>query len=579
MIKMSFKLKIFAIIITIIFVSILTSYFSANYYISRYISSNDTHHIQSKVTLLKSKIISDIDNEVKLAKSLIFSITKIKSTMDSTGFAGITKIAHGLAFDQNGSIEDPAKINNYIEQLNQADGQVMISDISYQNNMPMINVIIPRSENTGDIFLMDLSRIKQMLEESVVIGSYIELIDAADNVLFSNKKEGDLVPLLSTFDVGSQQWHLNGYIDKESIQSHTDNLNGAITIALLIAAAIIIPLSILSINAAFRPIVSLREVITDLANGSGDLTHRLAVESKDDLGKIASGINQFIENLQKMMLEIAASSNDISAQISQLEGQTNSNHELLTTHSHEMEMAITSVNEMSSTAYSVAQRAATSAKQTQQTSHEAKQSKIAVQEVVDGVLALVEKVENASDNVHLMVQETDQIANVLKVIGDIAEQTNLLALNAAIEAARAGEQGRGFAVVADEVRSLASRTRQSTCEVDAMFNKFKTGSEAVVTSMTSTQISCQKTATTTSTVMDSLHIMTDSVNEISDLSAQIATSAKQQSAVTEEMNRNMSAIQGVIGKLNTNGDETLSSTNQLTRTNQQLVAIVKKFKL
>jgi len=263
----------------------------------------------------------------------------------------------------------------------------------------------------------------------------------------------------------------------------------------------------------------------------------------------------------------------------QLEGQTNSNHELLTTHSHEMEMAITSVNEMSSTAYSVAQRAATSAKQTQQTSHEAKQSKIAVQEVVDGVLALVEEVENASDNVHLMVQETDQIANVLKVIGDIAEQTNLLALNAAIEAARAGEQGRGFAVVADEVRSLASRTRQSTCEVDAMFNKFKTGSEAVVTSMTSTQISCQKTATTTSTVMDSLHIMTDSVNEISDLSAQIATSAKQQSAVTEEMNRNMSAIQGVIGKLNTNGDETLSSTNQLTRTNQQLVAIVKKFKL
>jgi len=577
--KIPFKSKVLVLIIAIITFSVLTSYFSVNYYVSSYISTNDSSNIQSKLTLLKNKIISDINNDLKLAENLNFSLVRIKPTMAATGYSKIVKVAHGLVFDENGSIDDQEIAQKYIKQLEIAGEEIAISDIVYKDDLPMINITIPRDKNTGDIFFVSLNSIKQTLEESVVKGSYIELMDSAGNVLFSNKQEGDLTPIPSTFDVGGKQWQLNGYIDKGNIQANTNRLNGSITIALLIAAAILIPLSILLINIAFKPIVSLRKVITDLANGSGDLTHRLAVETKDDLGEIAGGINRFIENLQKMMLDISASSQDISSQISLLEGQTDSNHKLLSTHSSEMEMAITSVNEMSSTAHYVSESASTAARQTEQTNTEAEQSKIIVQQAVEDVTALVEEVEQTSHTVYVMAQDTEQIAGVLKVIGDIADQTNLLALNAAIEAARAGEFGRGFAVVADEVRALASRTRQSTSEITDMLAKLKTGSEAVVTSMASTKNNCQKTAQTTSNVMSSLNLMTGSVNEISDVSAQIATSAEQQSAVTEEMNRNMSAIQEVIYTLNANGTETLSTTHLLTSSNQKLVAIVSKFKL
>ena len=178
-----------------------------------------------------------------------------------------------------------------------------------------------------------------------------------------------------------------------------------------------------------------------------------------------------------------------------------------------------------------------------------------------------------------MNENTRHIAAILNVIGEIADQTNLLALNAAIEAARAGEQGRGFAVVADEVRSLAARTQASTAEINQMLEQLYLGANAAVTAMEQTKHSCQQAADTTNLVTENLDTLTTYVFDINGLSNQIATAAEEQSAVTEEINRNLTTISEMVDELNQSGKATLNSATSLAATKEQLVGVVSHFKL
>ncbi|EGU38239.1 methyl-accepting chemotaxis protein, partial [Vibrio ichthyoenteri ATCC 700023] len=484
-----------------------------------------------------------------------------------------------LVFNPEGSIDDPAEAQAFIDLISAANGKMTVSDIVYDQGKPLLTIVVPNGTVDGNIFYIDLSDTQELLASSAVDGSYMELVDPSNNILFSNKTDGDLIPLPSTFDVRGSQWSLTGYIDNAYILENTAQLNNAITLTLVISGLLIISLSIVAVNIAFKPIVSLRNIVTDLSQGNGDLTRRLEIHTQDDLGKIATGINLFIEKLQAMMLDVAKSSQQIKQEINVVAQNADSNQTLLTAHTKETEQVVTAITEMSSTADSVAQSAANAAKLTHKTNDEANHSKAVVQEAVQSVSALVEEVATMSQSITAMSKDTDQIGSVLGVIGDIAEQTNLLALNAAIEAARAGEQGRGFAVVADEVRALAARTQQSTSQVNEMLTKLRNGNNTVVNAMKTTQSSCQQTSETTARVMNSLDAMTDSIVEINDLTTQIAASAEQQSVVAEEINRNMTSIQEMVNHINHNGQQTVNSTFQLTDTNTQLGAVVDRFKL
>ncbi|MGR5142202.1 methyl-accepting chemotaxis protein [Photobacterium sp. DNB23_23_1] len=575
--KLSFKVKIITTLIAILIATVITSFFSVNYYLSRYIFDSDAQSINAQISLVKDKLYDDIINKVLISENISLDITSVQEVTERAGFYSAAKVISDFVITDKGRIDDETEASRYIDLIKKANGTT-VSDIFYQNDIPLISITVP-SSNGGDIFYLDLRNTQQLLSQSSVEGSYFDLTDNKGTLLFSNRIDGDLIPYTNQFDVGDSQWTLTGYIDRGYIQQNTNALSSSITMALVLVALISIPLSILFINTIFKHLSALRSIIVGLSRGDADLTQRLDVYSNDDLGKIASGINGFIENLQRMMKEVAQSSNEIEREVVALKAKAESNKLLLNQHTQETEKVVTAINEMSATADSVAQSGVQASEFTLQTNIEAEKSKEVVRVASSSVNALAEEVDCMSSSIQTMSNDFEKIDRVLHVIGEIADQTNLLALNAAIEAARAGEQGRGFAVVADEVRALAARTQQSTSEIDAMLSDLRKATSTVVQSMDTTKGSCAQTVEHTANVMSSLDVMTGSIYQINELTAQIAESAKEQSVVTEEVNQNMIAIHDMIRELNNNAEDTVASSEQLAVTNSQLNGMVGNFKL
>ena len=349
-----------------------------------------------------------------------------------------------------------------------------------------------------------------------------------------------------------------------------------IVVALLVVSLLV---AVWAINVIIKGIVILKERIDTLSTGEADLTSRIDITSNDELGDIGQSVNNFIIYLQSMILEISQATDHITDGIKQLDEQSEQNNQALIKHASETEQVVAAITEMSATADTVAQSATDTAVNTQKANDEAMMAKNDVLEASSSMKVLVEEVGTASSSINTMNENTLQIVSVLGVIGEIAEQTNLLALNAAIEAARAGEQGRGFAVVADEVRSLAARTQSSTAEINEILTKLRQDAASAVEAMEVTKTSCERTAENAGRVSNSLDTMTDSIVEINDLSSQIATASEEQSSVTEEVSRNMNNIREMVYELTQNGQATVDSTQSLSAANAQLGALVSKFKL
>ena len=346
-----------------------------------------------------------------------------------------------------------------------------------------------------------------------------------------------------------------------------------------IISAIFIALLFIVLNRLYRPVVTLRDLVTSLSNGDGDLTQRLEVTTDDDLGAIAHGINQFIESLQSMMLEVQVVTNRLTDGVKVLQSHSNESASVLEQHQRETEQVATAMTELSSTAELVVENSEEAAKFTQEANLTGEMSKTTILKAQNSLSVLATEVARSTVEVERMNKETQDIASILTVIGGIAEQTNLLALNAAIEAARAGDQGRGFAVVADEVRTLAQRTQQSTGEIDIALIKLQQGSESVVLSIESTKTTSEETINEAEGVALNLGEMTEFVNKINDLNMTISNSAREQNSVIQEITQNMESIHTMVGNLNMKGNSTRLETQRIADTNHQLASIVKKFKL
>ncbi|MDF2156030.1 methyl-accepting chemotaxis protein [Vibrio sp. CAU 1672] len=476
--------------------------------------------------------------------------------------------------------------------------------------------VISITRNVGDVVVMgdlELDMIHQVVESVDFKGSVTIILDESGKALASNSKvvvpgtrfnehgmpevhhemlnndEAIVKYTLSGVDklaftkkinlVNGKSWHLFIGINKAIAYKHVEEalMDSIITSVVMLSVALLLTIFIL--NVVYRPILLLKEMVLDLSKGNGDLTRRIPVTSTDDLGQISGGINGFIGNLQELMIEVSQSSEHISKSVGQLKNQTDDNIGVLREHTKETEQIVSAVEEMSATANDVAQNAAAASQSTIEANGQVGNAKTDVQVAEDTVSQLVSDVDTTSQRIAEIEHDTLEITNVLKVIGEIADQTNLLALNAAIEAARAGEQGRGFAVVADEVRALAARTQASTAEIEHTLTKLRNGSITAINAMDATKTSCEQTADNASRISSSLDEIATAVTGINDLNMQIATAAEQQNSVSEEISRNMTSIREIVTVLANNGEAATDETNNLAAANSQLKAVVNKFKL
>ena len=400
------------------------------------------------------------------------------------------------------------------------------------------------------------------------------------------------IELLLSFTIGdtASQWTLLLQMPLATVMAELDTLRNALDeqqrsdalnmtlVGLLIAAGGLLALCLTDYGIA-KPLREMVAMLDDIAQGEGDLTRRLDVDRVDELGAIAKGFNTFLSKLQSMISQVVGSVqkvSDASEHTADIAIRTNQGVQKQLA---EIELVATAVHEMTATAQDVARNATHAAEAANHADSAANQGREIVHSTSRAISTLAEEIGRAVGVVQNLAKDSENINAILVAIRGIAEQTNLLALNAAIEAARAGEQGRGFAVVADEVRNLAQKTQQATEEIQSMIQQLQHGTREVVRVMQDSQEKTDDSVRHANEAAEALVSITQAVSVINDMNTQIASAAEQQSAVAEDINRNVTNIGNVAHEVAGGADEASAASAELTKLAEQQRRLINQFRV
>jgi methyl-accepting chemotaxis protein len=374
-------------------------------------------------------------------------------------------------------------------------------------------------------------------------------------------------------------WYIGLSIDKDKAYAPLSEFRTSALIAMVVAVLVIALLLSILISALMRPLTAMGRAMQDIAQGEGDLTRRLSIQGKDEFAELGGSFNQFVERVHASITEVSSATllvHDLSQRVEQ-----SSNASILgfDEQSARTNSVAAAINELGAATQEIARNASDASSQASQAREQAEDSRAVVEKTIQAMTSLSAKISDSRTQIQTLNTSTDNIGQILDVIKSISQQTNLLALNAAIEAARAGEAGRGFAVVADEVRNLAHRTQESADQVHTLIVALQLGSHEAVANMNQSQASSLDSVDVANQAGTRLISVTQRIGEIDGMNQSVAAATEEQTAVVETLNVDISQINMLNQQGVANLNETLTDCAALSQQAGRLKQLVASFKI
>jgi methyl-accepting chemotaxis protein len=399
--------------------------------------------------------------------------------------------------------------------------------------------------------------------------------------IIKDYRDVSVLSAYSPINVLGLNWAILAEIDKEEAFKAVADMQSdifwyAISV-ILVMLGIAVTAGFFFANTVTKPMIRLSKTMNNIEQNS-DLTQRANINSKDEIGDMATSLDSMLDKFQNIVQQVGGSTAQLASAAEEMSAVTTQTSQGIQEQQSQTDQLATAMNQMAATVQEVARHAMQAASAASTANDESANGRQVVNNAVNTIDSLSEAISRASDAIQRVEADSDRIGTVLDVIRGIAEQTNLLALNAAIEAARAGEQGRGFAVVADEVRTLAGRTQDSTQEIQKMIESLQTGSKEAVHLMSQSREEAQSGVEQTAKAGDALTAIADEVARINDMNTQIAGAAEEQSSVAEEINLNVVTINQVADESAQGAEQTARSSEELSKLAADLQQMVAQFK-